>query len=203
MFHRSPSTPTSPESGAVNPSQISMVVVLPAPLGPRRPKHFRPRGPREVQVRQATTRRSACADCESRAAGRRVPGSSSRCNQCRLECRLARLHRMPTGGRSVTVLVVGRQSRVGVAEPAGQGGFLAKDVDVGVLVFAMSCSPRRPRLPRAAADCGRGEGPQGCAGVTVEASSPALIEKVRTAVTDGAGVQNRNLVPGVYTVSFT
>ena len=41
-------------------------------------------------------------------------------------------------------------------------------------------------------------------GVTVEASSPALIEKVRTAVTDGAG-QYRivNLPPGTYVVTFT
>jgi hypothetical protein len=41
-------------------------------------------------------------------------------------------------------------------------------------------------------------------GVTVEASSPSLIEKVRTAVTDGAGQYKIvNLVPGVYAVSFT
>ena len=41
-------------------------------------------------------------------------------------------------------------------------------------------------------------------GVTVEASSPALIEKARTAVTDGSG-QYRiiNLQPGRYTVTFT
>jgi hypothetical protein len=41
-------------------------------------------------------------------------------------------------------------------------------------------------------------------GVTVEASSPALIEKVRTVVTDSTG-QYRivDLRPGVYTVSFT
>src|SRR5262245_13055190 len=40
-------------------------------------------------------------------------------------------------------------------------------------------------------------------GVTVEASSPVLIEKVRTAVTDGSG-QYRivDLRPGVYTVTF-
>src|SRR5687767_9793532 len=40
-------------------------------------------------------------------------------------------------------------------------------------------------------------------GVTVEASSPALIEKVRTAVTDGSG-QYRiiDLRPGVYSVAF-
>ena len=41
-------------------------------------------------------------------------------------------------------------------------------------------------------------------GVTVEASSPALIEKTRTAVTDGSG-QYRiiDLAPGTYSLSFT
>jgi hypothetical protein len=41
-------------------------------------------------------------------------------------------------------------------------------------------------------------------GVTVEAASPALIEKVRTGVTDGSG-QYRiiNLPPGTYTVTFS
>ena len=41
-------------------------------------------------------------------------------------------------------------------------------------------------------------------GVTVEAASPALIEKVRTAVSDGAGQYRlENLPPGVYTVTYT
>src|SRR5262245_12992179 len=41
-------------------------------------------------------------------------------------------------------------------------------------------------------------------GVTVEASSPALIEKVRTAVTDGTGQYRiENLRPGTYSVTFT
>ena len=41
-------------------------------------------------------------------------------------------------------------------------------------------------------------------GVTVEASSPALIEKVRTAVTDGAGFYSIvDLRPGTYAVTFT
>src|SRR6188768_39105 len=41
-------------------------------------------------------------------------------------------------------------------------------------------------------------------GVTVEAASPALIEKVRSAVTDGSG-QYRiiDLRPGVYSLTFT
>ena len=40
-------------------------------------------------------------------------------------------------------------------------------------------------------------------GVTVEAASPALIEKVRTAVTDDRGVYRIvNLPPGTYTVTF-
>ena len=41
-------------------------------------------------------------------------------------------------------------------------------------------------------------------GVTVEAASPALIEKVRTAVTDSEGRYNVvNLQPGTYTVTFS
>src|SRR5687767_13569809 len=41
-------------------------------------------------------------------------------------------------------------------------------------------------------------------GVTVEAASPALIEKVRSATTDGAGLYRiENLRPGDYTVTFT
>jgi hypothetical protein len=41
-------------------------------------------------------------------------------------------------------------------------------------------------------------------GVTVEAASPALIEKIRTAVTDGSGqYQIVNLPPGAYTITFS
>ena len=41
-------------------------------------------------------------------------------------------------------------------------------------------------------------------GVMVEATSPALIEKVRTAMTDGAGVYRvENLPPGTYTIVYT
>src|SRR3954464_4178549 len=41
-------------------------------------------------------------------------------------------------------------------------------------------------------------------GVTVEATSSVLIEKVRTVTTDGEGqFKIVNLIPGVYTVTFT
>ena len=41
-------------------------------------------------------------------------------------------------------------------------------------------------------------------GVTVEAASPALIEKTRTAVSDGTGQYRiESLVPGTYTLTFT
>src|SRR5262245_48306039 len=41
-------------------------------------------------------------------------------------------------------------------------------------------------------------------GVLVEASSPALIERVRVAVTDGSGrYRIEDLRPGIYRVSFT
>src|SRR4029434_5132102 len=41
-------------------------------------------------------------------------------------------------------------------------------------------------------------------GVTVEAASPALIEKVRAVVTDGSGQYSiENLRPGEYSVTFT
>src|SRR5690349_1994244 len=41
-------------------------------------------------------------------------------------------------------------------------------------------------------------------GVTVEAASPVLIEKVRTAVSDGTGQYRiTELLPGTYTVTFT
>jgi len=64
-----------------------------------------------------------------------------------------------------------------------------------------------PALARAqAAIAGVVTDPSGAVlpGVTVEASSPALIEKVRTAITDGSGrYRIENLRPGQYTVSFS
>ena len=41
-------------------------------------------------------------------------------------------------------------------------------------------------------------------GVTVEAASPALIERIRTAITDGSGQYRiTELPPGVYSLAFS
>ena len=63
-----------------------------------------------------------------------------------------------------------------------------------------------PTAAQAGVDCGRGQDASGAVlpGVTVEAASPALIEKTRTVVTDGTGQYKvLDLRPGLYTVTFT
>jgi Carboxypeptidase regulatory-like domain len=64
-----------------------------------------------------------------------------------------------------------------------------------------------PRVAAAQATlAGEVKDPTGAAlpGVTVEAANPALIEKVRTAVTDGSGrYRLESLPPGGYTVTFS
>src|SRR5438874_1424124 len=52
--HRMPSTSTLPPVASVSPSRISTVVVLPAPLGPSRPKHS-PRGTSRSRPSTATS----------------------------------------------------------------------------------------------------------------------------------------------------
>ena len=72
---------------------------------------------------------------------------------------------------------------------------------------AWLCLVMAPAAARAQASiAGVGKDTSGAVlpGVTVEASSPALIEKVRVAVTDGTGQYKIvSLVPGLYTVTFT
>src|SRR6186713_2688047 len=83
---------------------------------------------------------------------------------------------------------------------------LRQPVPVLLLVLGLVSVPRAGAAQVLGSVAGTVSDPSGAVlpGVTVEAASPALIEKVRTAVTDGAG-QYRivNLPPGNYTVSFT
>ena len=78
-------------------------------------------------------------------------------------------------------------------------------VAIGVTV-AVSMMPVRARAQQASGIAGTVRDTSGAVlpGVTVEASSPALIERVRVAITDGEGRYNIvNLQPGTYAVTFT
>jgi hypothetical protein len=75
-------------------------------------------------------------------------------------------------------------------------------------LLALLCSLFLPAVARAqnASIAGVARDTSGAVlpGVTVEVSSPALIEKTRTAVTDGAGQYKIvSLLPGIYEVTFT
>jgi len=81
---------------------------------------------------------------------------------------------------------------------------------VRLVVVVLSCVLLLPTLASAQAETGNIAGvvrdPSGAVlpGVTVEAASPALIEKVRVVVTDAQGLYRIvDLRPGVYTVTFT
>ncbi len=64
----SPRSSTVPASGAVSPSQISIVVVFPAPFGPSSPKHS-PRMTSRSRPSIATTSANALSRPRSRSAG--------------------------------------------------------------------------------------------------------------------------------------
>src|SRR5215218_8273237 len=78
---------------------------------------------------------------------------------------------------------------------------------IGFAVFALACVLLLPAMARAQASiAGVVKDSSGAVlpGVTVEVASPALIEKVRSAVTDSDGRYNIvDLRPGTYTVTFT
>ena len=76
-----------------------------------------------------------------------------------------------------------------------------------LVAFVLACTVFVPALAFAQGSItGTVKDPSGAVlpGVTVEASSPVLIEKVRSVVTDGGG-QYRiiDLRPGTYSVTFT
>ena len=81
----------------------------------------------------------------------------------------------------------------------------SKAVLVSVTAIAMLALLPAPTLAQAAGIVGAVKDVTGAVmpGVTVEAASPALIEKVRSATTDGQGLYNIvDLRPGVYVVTF-
>src|SRR2546429_5326588 len=83
---------------------------------------------------------------------------------------------------------------------------LARCAGVGCLIAVSCLSATSARAQERASIVGVVQDASGAVmpGVTVEASSPALIEQVRSAVTDGAGrYAIIDLRPGTYTVTFT
>jgi hypothetical protein len=77
-------------------------------------------------------------------------------------------------------------------------------VVLGLLCAALLCAPERASAQAAISGIVRDSSGAALPGVTVEAASPALIERTRSVVTDSAG-QYRivDLRPGIYTVTFT
>ena len=75
----------------------------------------------------------------------------------------------------------------------------------GVVMAVVAClvAPTAARAQASIAGAVRDTSAAVLPGVGVEAASPALIEKVRTAVTDGSGrYRIEDLRPGTYTVTF-
>ena len=75
-----------------------------------------------------------------------------------------------------------------------------------LVLLALVLAVMVPSLAAAQSIAGVVRDPSGAVlpGVTVEAASPALIEKVRTAVSDGAGQYRiENLTPGTYKITYS
>src|SRR5688572_1381093 len=92
------------------------------------------------------------------------------------------------------------------AGPLWKGSFLMRRLR-GVVPLFVGCLLLFPALAQAQATLAgvvRDNTGAVLPGVTVEATSPVLIEKARTAVTDGSGQYRiTDLEPGLYSVSFT
>src|SRR5438309_1918998 len=96
---------------------------------------------------------------------------------------------------------------VAVGEPSMRARKIARKIVGFVAVSALLLLPQAARAQSATSGAVAGvvKDTTGAVlpGVTVEASSPALIEKVRTVVTDEKGAYKIvDLRPGTYTVTF-
>src|ERR1700739_4309867 len=81
----------------------------------------------------------------------------------------------------------------------------ARLIAISLVAFVCSALPSSVGARRASGIAGVVRDPAGMpvAGVTVEAASPALIERLRTVVTDSQGAyQVTSLPPGTYSVTF-
>src|SRR6266508_3775135 len=97
-----------------------------------------------------------------------------------------------------------RPSECPVRHSLLDGGWMMRAMKTLVLLAAVALGPSAAFAQTALA--GTVKDPSGAVvpGVTVEASSPVLIERIRTATTDAAGQYRiESLQPGTYTVSFT
>src|SRR2546425_3986874 len=88
---------------------------------------------------------------------------------------------------------------------SAQGVTVQRCVRLALIVFAwLTIVPATARAQASITGAVRDTSGAVLPGVTVEATSPALIERVRSVVTDGTGQYRiENLRPGVFTVTFT
>src|SRR5262245_45478822 len=107
---------------------------------------------------------------------------------------------MPLFNKSVR----GQSCTVHVHELATRRRLMRRIARLGVLALACLALNQTAAFAQSIAGVVRDASGGVMPGVTVEASSPALIEKTRTVVTDGDGQYKIiNLVPGTYSVTFT
>src|SRR5689334_3118401 len=87
---------------------------------------------------------------------------------------------------------------------SSRGGLMRQLVIRTAIVLTCALSPSIAHAQAAIAGVARDTSGAVLPGVTVEVTSPALIEKVRSAVTDGTGQYRiENLRPGTYVATFT
>src|SRR5918995_6338265 len=97
------------------------------------------------------------------------------------------------------------ESRLLYVRPFGRGGVMRRArilVSLGCLLFISA--PAWAQAPSSIAGVVRDTSGGVLPGVTVEATSPALIERTRTVVTDDQGRYNIvDLRPGTYEITYT